>query len=211
MAVKHILEAALDSDVFGGPHPDSRARVILAQRSEHCVGLLRKLEMSEEGARSAVNKALALYPLALCESPIEKMMMAALVFADWYPFLTIPAAVLQPGQKTPALGDLIIAPEFPLGPYRLDFLIMGHDGKGNQKWVNVECDGAEYHHHNITMAEYQADRERDKFVRWCGIEVIRFRGKEIWDNAADCAEEVALSLKRWRWKEWSRSVDALSA
>ena len=204
MVVKHVLEAALDSELFGGPNPDSRAIVILRQRADHCAAALRKLGLSEEGALHEVKKALARDPLASCESPIEKFMMASLLFEDWYPFLTIPAVVLHPGEKLPPAGDLIIAPQFPLGPYRLDFLIMGHDDAGNQKWVNVECDGEEYHQHNITMAQYQAHRDRDKFVRWCGIEVIRFPGSNIWNDAKGCAEEVSLSLKRWRWKHWSK-------
>lgn len=209
MVVKHVFEAALDSDVFGGPNPDSRAIVILRQRGDHCAAALRQLGMSEEGALSAVGKALKLDPLAACDSSIEKIVMAALVFEDWYPFLTIPAVVLRPGQKGMPLGDLIIAPQFPIGPYRLDFLIMGHDEAGNQKWLNVECDGEEWH--NAGMAQYQADRERDKFVRACGIEVIRFRGSEIWQDARACAEEAALSLKRWRWVQWNKMPAALSA
>ena len=163
MVVKHVGEGLLDSDLFGGPKPDSRALVILHQRADHCARALMKLGMSEEGALSAVGRSLEQDPLALCESPIEKIMMAALVFEDWYPFLTIPAAVLRPGEKMMPKGDLVIAPQFRIGPYRLDFLIIGHDEAGSQKWLSIECDGEEYH--NTTMVKYQADRERDKY---CG-------------------------------------------
>jgi very-short-patch-repair endonuclease len=131
-------------------------------------------------------------------------MLASLIFENWYPFLTIPAAILHPGEKIMTKGDLIIAPQFNFGPYRLDLLIFGHDDAGNQKLVNVECDGDK--HHNTTMAKYQDDRERDKFLRACRIEVIRFSGSQIWNNASDCAEEVLLSLKRWRWMNWSNAV-----
>jgi very-short-patch-repair endonuclease len=209
MVVKHVLEAVLDSDVLGGPYPDSRAIVILRQRADHCAAALRKLGLSEEGALAEVRKALARDPLAACDSPIEKIMMAALVFEDWYPFLTIPAAVLHPGEKQMPPGDLTIAPQFPLGPYRLDFLIIGCDDAGKQKWLNVECDGEEWH--NSTIFQYQADRERDKFVRACGIEVIRFPGSAIWNDAKACAEEATLSLKRWRWRQWSKTSVALTA
>jgi len=210
MVVKHVLEAALDSELFGGPNPDSRAIVILRQRADHCAAALVQLGLSEEGALAEVKKALARDPLAACQSPIEKIMMAALAFEDWYPFLTIPAAILRPGEKGMPKGDLVIAPQFPLGPYRLDFLIIGYDEEGrSQKWLNVECDGDEWH--NSTIFQYQADRERDKFVRACGIEVIRFRGSEIWNDARGCAEEASLSLKRWRWKQWSNASAALSA
>jgi hypothetical protein len=189
MVVKHVFEALLDSDCLGGPCPDSRALVILRQRANHCELVLRKLGMSEEGALSAVNKALELDPLASCETPIEKMMMAAMVFADWHPFKTMPAAVLHRGNKTIPRGDLVIAPQFQLGPYRPDFLIMGKDDADNQKWLNVECDGEEYH--KTTMAQYASDRERDKYVRGCAIEVIRFSGSEIWNDAKECGAEAA--------------------
>jgi hypothetical protein len=48
-------------------------------------------------------------------------------------------------------------------------------------------------------------------VRACRIEVIRFRGSEIWNDAKGCAEEASLSLKRWRWRQWSKTSAALSA
>jgi hypothetical protein len=83
MVVKHVFEALLDSDLLGGPSPDSRARATLSQGAHHCQLVLRKLGMSEEGALNAVSKALELDPLASCESPIEKTMMAVMVFADW--------------------------------------------------------------------------------------------------------------------------------
>ena len=121
----------------------------------------------------------------------------------------VPAAILHPGEKLPAKGDLIIAPQFQLHHCRLDFLIIGRDDYGNQKWVNVECDGAEWH--NANMAQYQADRERDKFVRWCGIEVIRFPGSNIWKDAIGCADEVSILLKRWRWLNWAKMPAALTA
>ena len=60
MVVKHIFEALLDSDLLGGPSPDSRALATLSQGAHHCQLALRKLGMSEEGALSAVNKALEL-------------------------------------------------------------------------------------------------------------------------------------------------------
>jgi hypothetical protein len=69
MPVKHVLEALLDSDLFGEPTKDSRARVILLQRADHCVRSLLKLGMSEEGALSAINKCLERDSLSCCESP----------------------------------------------------------------------------------------------------------------------------------------------
>jgi len=129
-------------------------------------------------------------------------MMAGLLFADWYPFLSIPAVVLHPGHMMPK-GDLIIAPQFNFGRYRLDFLVMGKDARGNQKWINIECDGEEYH--NCSKAQWDADRERDKYLRAANIEVIRHSGAELFNDAKGCAAEVVHELLRWRWRQWSAS------
>jgi very-short-patch-repair endonuclease len=107
-----------------------------------------------------------------CESPIEKAMCTALHYARW--------------RRVP----VEICGQVPLGKYRLDFLV-----KSGKHQINVECDGAEFHHHNVTMAQYQADRERDRFVESQGIEVLRFTGTEIWVSAQQCADTVALLMK----------------
>jgi very-short-patch-repair endonuclease len=76
------------------------------------------------------------------------------------------------------------------------------DEEGKVKRLNVECDGEEWH--NSAVAHQ--DQARDEFLRACGIDVLRFRGPEIWDDAQGCAEECALVLKRWWWLRWSGGV-----
>jgi hypothetical protein len=85
--------------------------------------------------------------------------------------MSIPVTIRAPRAKTVPRGDLIIASQFNIGVYRRDFLIVGRDGFGNEKWIAVECDGEKYHHE--TMAQCLSDREQDKYVRDMGIEVIR--------------------------------------
>jgi hypothetical protein len=72
-------------------------------------------------------------------------------FADSRPFMSIPATIRAPRAKTVPRGDLIIASQFNIGVYRLDFLIVGRDGFGNEgspssamaksiitrRWLNV--------------------------------------------------------------------------
>ena len=70
---------------------------------------------------------------------------------------------------------------------------------GNQKWLNVECDGEEYHHTTMDQRDY--DRERNKFRRESGIEVMRFRGREICKQPAACAHEAATILIDWRQRQ----------
>jgi very-short-patch-repair endonuclease len=191
----HVSEALLNSELAGGPSPDSRARVTLRQHAHDCARTLRKMGLSEDGAICEVRKAIKSNPLAMCDSPIEQMMMASLLFGDWRPFKTIPAVILAPGQRVVPKGDFIVAPQYKMGAYRLDFLIIGKDDFGNQKWVNVECDGEEHHHTSI--AQYEADRERDKYMRAWNIDVIRFHGSEIWKEPAACAHEAATVLIDW--------------
>lgn len=107
---------------------------------------------------------------AKCESPIETAMAAALCYAPW------PCKIK-------------IIPQHELGRYRLDFLVTGKRHK-----IDVECDGEEFHHHNISMEQWRNDRARDEFVERKGISVIRFHGFQIWTDAIGCADEVATLL-----------------
>ena len=199
MGVKQVFEALLESDFFSQPSQDARARVLLREQANQCVRILRALGFSREGAIHEVRRVLRLDPLRHCTTPVEQQMMAAFIGVDWRPFLTIPPTVHQPGKKSIWLGDLIIAPQYNFGPYCLDFLIIGKDDLGNQKWLNVECDGEAYHHAN--MEQKDRDRERNKYMRGCGVEVIRFGGDEIFREAAACAHEASAILIDWRQKQ----------
>ena len=202
MPVKQVFEALSEcdwfEDCFGLPSEDAGAIVLLRQQAARCVRLLRKLGLSHDGAVYEVRKFLKLEPLRYCNSPIEKLMMAAFLGVDWRPFMTIPPTIREP--KTPwKKGDLIIAPQFKFGDYVLDFLLIGKDETGNQKWLNVECDGEEHHHTTMDQRDY--DRERNKFMRESGIEVIRWSGSVICKQPAACAHEAATVLIDWRQRQ----------
>jgi hypothetical protein len=77
--VTHVFEALLKSDFLGG-QSDARSLITLRQQAEGCIRLLRnKLGMSQEGALNAVHRVIKSEPLAMCDSPTEKMMMACLI------------------------------------------------------------------------------------------------------------------------------------
>jgi len=207
MPVKQVLEALSECDWFGGSSEDAPTIVLLRQQANQCVRLLRKLGLSHDGAVYEVRKFLKLEPLRYCTSPIEKLMMAAFLGVDWRPFMTIPPTIRQP--RTPwKKGDLIIAPQFKFGDYVLDFLLVGKGDTGDQKWLNVECDGESHHHTTMDQRDY--DRERNKFMRESGIEVIRFRGRDIYKQPAACAHEAATILIDWRQRQ-SRGRKKLSS
>jgi very-short-patch-repair endonuclease len=76
--------------------------------------------------------------------------------------------------------------EFPLGPYRFDFLLESRDGRV----IDLEIDGDSHHLLYDISAALVSDRYRggdiirDKFVRSCGIEVVRILASE-WGASRD--------------------------
>ena len=188
MSVEVLSERDWFEECVGEQSEDADVIRFLRQQAGMCVRLLRKeLGLSQEGAIYEVRKFLKLEPLRYCQSPIEKLIMAGFLGVDWRPFMTIPPTAYLPGKKSMPKGDLIIAPQFPYGPYTLDFLLFGRDDRGNQRLLNVECDGKQ--HHNTTMDQRDYDRERNKFMRDNGIEVIRWSGSDI------CKQPAAAHMK----------------
>jgi very-short-patch-repair endonuclease len=70
--------------------------------------------------------------------------------------------------------------------YFLDFAIFCDEGK-----INVECNGDAWHSQRETIAN---DNERNNFLTSRGWSVLRFSGKEINENAADCLEKVKYTV-----------------
>ncbi len=62
--------------------------------------------------------------------------------------------------------------------YFLDLVLFCRDGA-----LDVECDGASYH---SGLARAEADRNRDNYLTVAGWRILRFSGKEIRRNTADC-------------------------
>lgn len=73
------------------------------------------------------------------------------------------------------------APQYSVGPYRLDF--------GFQKVkLGVECDGANFHRE---PAQVKRDQQRDSYLSKLGWNVIRFMGWEIRRSPAECVARIA--------------------
>jgi very-short-patch-repair endonuclease len=53
--------------------------------------------------------------------------------------------------------------------------------------LDVECDGASYH---SGWARAEADRNRDNYLTVAGWRILRFSGKEIRRNTADCVRLI---------------------
>lgn len=97
----------------------------------------------------------------MCESAIERQLAFAL------------AVYLPRG------ADL--EPQAIVLAYRVDFLL---DGK-----LVIECDGHKFHH--ADAEKIAADRKRDRELILAGYIVLHFTGREIFQDAAACAAEIA--------------------
>lgn len=84
-------------------------------------------------------------------------------------------------------SDAVVATQVPLGPYRLDMVIVS----GNRRLV-VEADGAAFHN-NPAMIEH--DKRRDRFCVTQGYAVMRFTGSEIQRDPRGCAAQVGLWIR----------------
>lgn len=70
------------------------------------------------------------------------------------------------------------------GRYRLDIVVDG--------WLVVECDGFQWHYER--EEQVAADLRRTRWLLSQGYSVIRFTGKEIWNDLERCADEVQAVL-----------------
>lgn len=102
--------------------------------------------------------------MLLCESPIERQLLQALFSA-----------------KTPIDG---IVPQHHVGPYRLDFAVMGE----GMRPIGIECDGHDFH--EKTKEQAARDKRRDRYFVGKGWRILRFTGSEIYKSPQSCVREI---------------------
>lgn len=156
----------------------------------------RTMELRDDVSRAAQSLAYDQYAKgeALCESPIERSMLAALLTAQWSGFEAIPPLVHSARDKDEMLpvGDIVIVPQMAFLRYRLDFgLVIRIPGMMAQI-VAVECDGADFHN------DYKRENDRISYLKSWNIPVFKFTGKEIHDDAIAVAHKVAFGVCQWR-------------
>lgn len=122
---------------------------------------------------------------SLCESPIEKIMLAGM--------LTMPSDV-APVVHDPMSGEpfpvhaLVVTPQFVIARYRLDFLVTVQRLKAPPCSFAVECDGIQFHG---SLDKRKSDYERDLYLNAIGIKTVRYYGQEIKQLGFKCADDVA--------------------
>lgn len=167
----------------------------------------------EKAARVAAKNAYELAKSTLtssvlpaCDSPIERMMAAALYAALLekefdYPFVSgsdsdweKPNPTLEEWARWKCIRThghygIFTFMQAPIGSYRADFLLAGMTrSDGRIHWLVVECDGHEFH--SLTKEQVARDRARDRHMTERGYSIMRFTGSEVWKDASACAEQA---------------------
>lgn len=89
-------------------------------------------------------------------------------------------------------GGLDIIPQYRVGRYRADFLVVFHSYGNHEihptREVIVECDGTAFHER--TEAERRHEKARDRFFQKKGYKVFRYTGSEILKRPYEIATEI---------------------
>jgi hypothetical protein len=110
---------------------------------------------------------------ALCESPIERPVLAALLTGRYQGYHAIPPHVHN--AKTDPFApqvDIFIVPQMAFLRFRVDFMLVLLTPWG-RKFIAVECDGADYHQ------DVSKERKRDGYLASWDILTFRLTGKDI--------------------------------
>lgn len=131
---------------------------------------------------------LAEYLETSCESPIEHMLVTALVRRRTEQ-MSICAHMQDIEISLCKFPDvrLAVALQAEVKPYRFDILL-GVRIDSVISWLVVECDGHDWHDRTKEQAAH--DRSRDRALQRAGFDVFRFTGREIWRDGDKCADEI---------------------
>lgn len=131
-----------------------------------------------------------------CESPIEVILLIAIEIMR---NVREEDFVQTPHQDGFHEGYVIdVSPQFEVEAngknYRLDFLVYAWHTNGNKElYLDVECDGHDFHH--ATKEQVQHDNEREYDLKMEGIDVLRFSGTQIFTEPTKCANDILNYIK----------------
>jgi very-short-patch-repair endonuclease len=125
--------------------------------------------------------------LNLCESPIEQIMLCGLAFMVIPSTDCFPPAIhdVQSGAPWP-VRPVVIAPQFNIARYRLDFLVQVKTKTKTVKFA-IECDGKKHHQE---IKDRIRDFDRDEYLEALGIKTVRYSGAWIYKNSWTVADEI---------------------
>lgn len=163
-----------DSDEFLKGHPGRAEEVLILGMprvlSHHA---LIGANFSNDDVRHAV---IATYRKAerLCDSPIERNLLAGLLTGCWFYNRAVVPVVVDVKNYDEAVPHegVVIIPQFQFGRYRFDFLVRVELHE-RVKLFCLECDGKEFHE------DKARDDARNDFVRSLGVHVHRYSGTQL--------------------------------
>lgn len=131
-----------------------------------------------------------------CESPIEGLLLAALVAEeDLQPFTQLHFNNGDFPEKPPFDQAAFFYPQVKIGSYRVDLAIWDASlpfDVGKPRVMIVECDGHDFH--EKTKEQARRDKRRDRYFQSLGYKVLHFTGSEIWADPSEVAQEVLNEL-----------------
>jgi len=133
-----------------------------------------------------IRSAARLRALSTCESPIERMLLEALLSCGFelsWPSVGTRIARNMIGDAWLHQQEVVLA-----RGYRLDFSVHTPTAR-----IAIECDGHDYHERTKEQAKH--DRSRDRALTLAGWTVLRFTGSEIYADAIACASQVIVAAK----------------
>lgn len=142
--------------------------------------------------------------LSDCESPVERLLLAAFVAEGWCPCPDwVGSELFYAGNREPSRLDIAITAGTFLADararslllvqpsvdsqgrnFRPDFLVVA----GPDRFLSIEVDGHEFHER--TKEQALRDRRRDRLFASWGWTVLRFTGSEVFRDPERCAREV---------------------
>lgn len=129
----------------------------------------------------------------ICESPIERNMLAALLTAPWIGPDALPAVVHDHRKQNNELlpdAPVVIIPQLAFVRYRLDFGIAVIKDRRLQL-VAVECDGAAYH------GNFENETERVVYLKSWNIPVFKCKGADLYEDAVREADRIVYGICDW--------------
>lgn len=122
-----------------------------------------------------------------CGSPIEQIMLAALIWAR-YGYERKLVEIWDSADNQPQ-ADVVIATQHHAENHRVDFALFINIVANEQIKIVVECDGHEWH--EKTKEQAARDKRRNRDLGIAGWRLLRFTGSEIWRDPRGCAGHVA--------------------
>ncbi len=129
----------------------------------------------------------------LCESPIERSMLAALVTGDWGDMGAVPPVVhdaTKGSKENMPLAPVVIVPQLAFVRMRLDFGVVVIKDRRRQI-VAIECDGKQFHQDAVK------ESDRVAYLRSWDIPTFKFTGSELHDDAINAADRVIAGIHGW--------------